>query len=136
MTCKRCMLCLVNPSSFQLSLSEGRVAYIIQGNFACDIFLWSVITIDVHGKTKLKQLWKTARRLEFIRLSMKNNSKQYCLAGNFWKVFIFGYFEEALLIENKFSQVEATSFTQSNFQRFAQIWSCPGLCILNSIAVW
>ena len=30
------------------------------------------------------------------------------IAGNFLKVFIFGYFEEALLFENKFSQVKTT----------------------------
>ena len=28
--------------------------------------------------------------------------EQYRIAGNFRKVFIFGYFEEALLFENKF----------------------------------
>ena len=32
----------------------------------------------------------------------------YRIAGNFRKVFIFGYFEEALLFKNKFPQVKAT----------------------------
>ena len=29
----------------------------------------------------------------------------YRIAGNFQKVFIFGYFEEAFLFENKFSRL-------------------------------
>ena len=45
-------------------------------------------------------------------------TRNYRIAGNFRKVFIFGHFEEALLFENKFPRPVFPQMTESNRPTF------------------
>ena len=49
----------------------------------------------------------TENTVTILRGTITNDGKaivvnDYCIAGYFWKVFIFGYFKRACIFENKF----------------------------------